>query len=77
MPLRDGDIQIISIEQRSKPTGGGKLAVFEEITFSVRGGDPRRVYVPSDEYTFAIGQQAVLKAASEIADLLDAYPIQE
>lgn len=77
MPLRDGDIQILSIEQRSKPGMGGKLTTYEEITFSVRGGDPRRVYVEAEHYTFSIGQQAVLKAASEIADLLDAYPIQE
>lgn len=77
MPLRNGDITVVSIEQRAKPGPMGRLVTVEEITFTVRGGEPRRVYVSADGYTFQLGQQAVMRAAAEIVDLLDAYPAPE
>lgn len=77
MPLRDGDVEILNIQDRSLPSPSGKPLIAKEITFRVRGGSEERVYVPRDIYTKALGEQAVLKAASEIVDLYDAYPVKE
>lgn len=77
MPLKDGDIEILDIRDRSLPGPGGKLLPVKDITFRVRGGSEEHVYIPRDLYTKQNGEAAVIRAAAEIVDLYDAYPVKE
>lgn len=74
MPLMDGDIVVTGIDQRTVKLPNGKMGPAEEITFTVRGGEPRKIYIPAEEYSKAFAEQMLMRAAADIIDLLDRFP---
>ena len=74
MPLMDGDIEVLSLANRShSPLGWGRAVPCKEIIFRVRGHE-ERVYIPLSMYTKEVGDQEIIRAAADIVDLLDKYP---
>lgn len=76
MPLQDGDIEVLSIATRTVKLANGKMAEAKEIRFRVRGENEESIYIPLNEYSKAYAEQMLLRAASEIVDLLDRFPVK-
>ena len=76
MPLLDRDIELLSLSNRSyKPPGHGQKVDSKEIIFRVRG-HTETIYIPLAVYTKEIGEQAILRAAADIVELLERFPQQ-
>ena len=76
MPLQHNDIEVFSITTRTVKLNNGKLAEAKEIKFRVRGVTEETIFIPLDEFSKSHAEQLLLKAASEIVDLLDQYPVR-
>lgn len=76
MPLMDGDIEVLSIATRSVKQSNGKLGEAKEIRFRLRGESEEVIYIPLELYTKAHAEQELIRAAAEIIDLLDRFPIK-
>ena len=74
MPLQHGDIEVLSLTNRSyKPPGQSQFMNVKEIIFRVRGNQ-ETIYLPLSEFTKEFADQEILRAAAEIVDLLEKYP---
>lgn len=77
MPLQDGDIEVLAISNVTRKAPGNKLVEGKEIRFRVRGLTDEAIFVPMEEYSKAFVEQLILRAAGEIVDLYDRFPIRE
>ena len=76
MPLRDQDIELLSLSNRSTQLpGSAQFVNVKEIIFRVRG-QQETIYIPLTTYTKDIGEQAILRAAADIVELLERFPRQ-
>lgn len=76
MPLQDGDIEVLSIATRTMKHASGKMLEAKEIRFRVRGENEEVLYIPLEEFSKAHAEQLLIRAAAEIVDLLDRFPIK-
>lgn len=76
MPLVHGDIEVFSITTRTIKQNNGKLIEAKEIRFRVRGDMEDTLYIPLDEFSKATAEQAILRAAADLIDILDTFPVK-
>jgi hypothetical protein len=76
MPLQEGDIEVLSIATRTMKHANGKMGEAKEIRFRLRGESEEVIYIPLEEYSKAHAEQMLMRAAAEIIDLLDRFPIK-
>lgn len=77
MPLQDGDIEVLAIANVTRKAPGNKTVEGKEVRFRVRGLTDEVCFVPLEEYSKAFVEQLILRAAAEIVDLYDRFPIRE
>lgn len=77
MPLQNGDIEVLSIANATHKAPGNKLLEGKEIRFRVRGLTDEVIFVSTEEYSKAFVEQLILRAAAEIVDLYDAFPVKD
>jgi hypothetical protein len=76
MPLQHGDIEVFSIATRTIKLANGKMVEAKEIRYRVRGETEDVLYIPLDEFSKSHAEQLLLRAAAEIIDLLDQFPVK-
>lgn len=76
MPLQNGDIEVLSIATRTVKLANGKMSEAKEIRFRLRGESEEVIYIPVELYSRAYAEQELMRAAAEIIDLLDRFPIK-
>ncbi len=76
MPLMDGDIEVLSIATRTLKLASGQMGEAKEIRFRVRGQDEQLLYIPLAEFSKVYAEQMLMRAAAEIVDLLDRFPVR-
>lgn len=74
MPLQDGDIEVYSIQNKQVRNPLGRFIEVKEIRFRVRGMSDETLLIPLGSYTKDFADQAILRAAADIVDLLEKYP---
>ena len=77
MPLQDGDIEVLAIANVQRKAPGNKMVEGKEIRFRVRGVTDEAIFIPDAEYSKTFAEQLLLRAAAEIVDLFDRFPIRE
>jgi len=77
MPLQEGDIEVLSIQNVQMRAPQNKVVDAKEIRFRVRGLTEEVIRVPAEEYSKNHVEQLLIRAASEIVDLYDRFPIKE
>lgn len=75
--LQEGDIEVLAIANVTQKAPGNKMVEGKLITFRVRGLTDEAIFVPAEEYNKSHVEQMILRAASEIVDLYDRFPIKE
>lgn len=75
--LKDGDIEILAITNASRKVPGNKMEEGKEIRFRVRGLTDEAIFVRAEDYSTSYAEQMILRAAAEIVDLYDRFPIRE
>lgn len=76
MPLTEGDIEVLAIIRASGKLPNGSMVEGKEIRFRVRGETECALFVPEAEFSKPYVEQLLIKAASEIIDLHDRFPIK-
>lgn len=76
MPLMDGDIEVLSIATRTLKLPSGKMGDAKEIRFRVRNQDEQLLYIPVEEFSKNYAEQMLMRAAAEVVDLLDRFPVK-
>lgn len=76
MPLRDGDIEVLSMVNKQIRGETGQFMQVKEIRMRVRGLNEEVLYVPLASFSREVAEQAILRAAAEIVDILDRFPPQ-
>jgi hypothetical protein len=76
MPLTNDDIEVLSLLNRQVKNAHGQFIAAKEIRIRVRGQNEEVIYVPLDGYTKQIAEQAILRAAADIVDLLEQFPVR-
>lgn len=77
MSLQEGDIEVLSIANTTRKAPGNKMVEGKEIRFRVRGMTDETIFVPLEEYSKAFSEQLILRAAGEIVDLYDRFPVKD
>lgn len=77
MPLQEGDIEVLSITNTTRKAPGNKMEEGKEIRFRVRGLTDEAIFVPMEQYSFAFVEQWIIRAAAEIVDLYDRFPVKD
>lgn len=77
MPLQEGDIEVLEIVNTTRKASGNKMVEGKEIRFRVRGTTDEAIFVPMEEYSKAYVEQLILRAAGEIVDLYDRFPVKD
>lgn len=75
--LQEGDIEVLAIANVTRKAPGNKMAEYKEVRFRVRGLTDEVIYVPVEEYSKPHVEQLLIRAASEIVDLYDRFPVKD
>lgn len=77
MPLQHNDIEVFSIANRTVKLTNGKLAEVKELKFRVRGVTEETLLIPVEGFSKPYAEQLLMRAAAEIVDLLEQFPVRE
>lgn len=75
--LQEGDVEVLAIANVTRKAPGNKMAEYKEIRFRVRGLTDEAIYIPVEDYSKAYCEQLILRAAAEIVDLYDRFPVKD